>query len=165
MGQSLTYHCPHCEYEFDYSLHPESYPLAFIAGMQEARDGKLGARLKGLLEEHPEGVIDFSKVLYQCEKCGRYTARERLDFYVPKGRELPGTMVPHEGDGDLGREFLYVLPEDLQKYYELSHSFAHVCGHCHGHLKELPEGLPYDQDVKCPLCGEVMEILGIIDGD
>lgn len=165
MGQSLTFHCPHCGYEFDYSTGMGSYSLNFIAGMEEAREGKLGARLQHLLEAYPEGVIDFSKVLYQCDGCGRYGMKERLDFYVPKGSERPETVVPHEEDGAPGREFLYVLPKDLGKYYDLAHPFAHVCGHCHGHLKEVAEGLSYKDDVKCPLCGNVMEVCGIVDED
>ena len=151
MGVNYSLCCPVCGYEVNISLGVGFlYPLVYIETQENAKNGKLGATLKKFFDQRSDGVVNPTRVLAQCEKCGDYKSVPDYTMYLPnKGNQkkpLKGrwsVAIPFEGEE-------YVCPYEFEEVFDVYKLFPHRCGSCRGKVKLLP-----DEDIehlKCPYC-------------
>lgn len=157
MGVAVTYMCPKCGYEFTYNDGVGMmYPYFFAECQEEAKMGKFGGTLEMLFFQHPDGIIDPTRKLYQCDKCGRYYCRQALDFYIPNGKERPSGESTWTTAFPPVDESMYVDPDEFEEYFTLFKKYNHFCGHCRGHLHEMSEE-EYKRGFTCPVCHHRMK--------
>lgn len=151
MGAGYYLHCPVCGYEADVSLgYGFLYPMVYRETQEDAKNGKLGATLKKFYTQHPDGAVNPTLALAQCEKCGKYTSVPDYTMYLPKAGKQ---KKPPKGRWSVAMPFEgaeYVAPHEFEEAFDVCKLFPHRCGSCRGKVKLLPE--EEIDHLKCPHC-------------
>lgn len=139
MGVNYSLCCPVCGYEVNISLGVGFlYPLVYIETQENAKNGKLGATLKKFFDQRSDGVVNPTRVLAQCEKCGDYKSVPDYTMYLPKEGKH---NKPSKGHWSIAMPFEgeeYVSPSEFEKQYDVYKLYPHRCGICRGKVKILP---------------------------
>ena len=154
MGRGYRYICKKCGYVFSAHLGVGfRYPQVYQETMKDAREGKLGEKVRLFLKDNPKGVIDPELVIARCEDCGKYETLPAFSMYVPKDGSYP---KPSKGNWTMA--FPYDDCEYVSDFgeYDLKEKYDHKCTSCGGKMSILEEKEP--ETLICPHCGEDMEI-------
>lgn len=165
MGITYYLQCSVCGYEAGVSLGVGFlYPMVYQKTQEDAKSGNLGVTLKKFFTQHPDGAVNPTLVLAQCEKCGKYSSVHDYTMYIPKAgnqKKPPkgrwSVAMPFEGEE-------YVDSDEFEDGFDVYKLFPHRCGSCRGKVTILPDAkIEY---LKCPHCeNQVLTIQGICHWD
>lgn len=132
--------------------------------MKKARSGGFGRELQEVIEQNFPVVIDASREIFCCEKCGHFEANYVLDIYKPKD---PVGLIMNQLHGLAEEEKAKYLqnPQYYPSMYiegcdeddvELIYRFPHLCSRCHNAMTQIT----YQEleQKKCATCGEKYRI-------
>lgn len=116
------------------------YPQTYQEILNDALIGNLGNELQKFLIENPNGVIDVSRVLANCENCGHHEMVRDLTMYLPKEN-----FIQQEN---------YPLPFEFEENYILVKKFQHKCNYCGEPVEVVTEKnfLQTEIHLRCPNC-------------
>ena len=132
--------------------------------MEKARSGRFGRELQEAIEQNFPVIINASREVYWCEKCGHFEANYVLDIYKPKD---PVGLIMKQLYGAAEEEKAKFLQNP--QYYpsldiescdeddvELIYRFPHLCSKCHSPMTQIT----YQEleQKKCSTCGEKYRI-------
>lgn len=143
-----------------------SFPQKYNELFTDALSGKYGERLKELLQENPNAIIDAATSVYVCEYCRHWIESPVLDCYLPahkmrkqKKKQIWAVSMPIDINN---LEHPVVPPWELRKGYKLLERYKHICPKCSSEMKMCqldPFGLDSvyeelsDAMLRCPICG------------
>lgn len=132
--------------------------------MRKARSGRFGRELQEAIEQNFPVVINASREIYWCEKCGHFEANYVLDIYKPKD---PVGLIMKQLRGSAEEEKAKFLQNP--RYYpsldiescdeddvELVYQFPHICSKCKSPMTQIT----YQEleQKRCATCGEKYRI-------
>lgn len=144
MGKSFTFRCKNCGHnlKFYFGISAQ-YPEKYLEIINDALIGNLGAEIQKFLIDNPRGVIDISRVMVNCENCGKFEMVRDLSMYLPKENYLQKNNPP--------------LPEDLKNDFEKIADYNHKCSYC-GEPVEIITAENFSPKIilRCPNCESEM---------
>lgn len=153
MGHGYVFQCKRCRYKLEADL-----GIGFMTSreteetVRKMKSGAYGEKAEEFFRNNPDGTVDCSNVLFQCEKCGALKVDMGLAMYKRK----EGTPEPE-----------YHFP-DAESYVK-AEEFGHICGKCGSKMKELNTAHLIENafagKVRCPRCGGKLEIKDVICWD
>ena len=145
MGKSFTFRCKDCGHnlKFYFGISAE-YPERYQEIINDALIGNLGAEIQKFLIENPAGVIDISRVLANCEVCGKFEMVRDLTMYLPKENFEKKIFPP--------------LPEEMKKFFNKFADYQHKCSYCGEPVEIITEENFFDKKIilQCPNCDSEM---------
>ena len=145
MGKFFTFHCNNCGHNLKFYFGIGGrYPTTYQEVLNDALIGNLGAEIQKFLIDNPDGVIDVSRVLANCEFCGHHEMVRDLSMYLPKENFV--------------REENYPLPFEFAEHYKLAKKFQHKCSYCGEDVEVVTEEnfLRTEINLRCPNCDSFM---------
>ena len=145
MGKIFTFQCKDCGHKLKFYFGISAkYPERYQEILNEALTGNLGADIQKFLIKNPAGAIDISRVLVNCDFCGKFEMVRDLSMYLPTENFQKNSFPP--------------LPDDLQKNFVKFADFQHKCSYCGESVKIITEKNFYDEKIilKCPNCDSEM---------
>ena len=139
--------CEKCGYEEEIFLgsggfwYTKSYPQIVSAAI----DGEFGTEIQKIFKAHPNAAVSYSKVLVECNNCGKHENIIDLSVYLPKNEGF-----------DNERKLINFL--NLDKCYNRVAKFEPKCKTCGGDVKIFDEDNLDLEDVtlSCPNCQSLM---------
>ncbi len=128
--------------------------------MEKARKGEVSEEHTQFLQDHPDGVINAKKNIYQCRDCGYYFSDYNLDMYIPKGDNADAPEKGRRSVAFPSEGMSYVSPFELKKRYKLYQTYPHHCPKCKGEVDVTEE--VKDVSEKCPKCGKELKVSFIL---
>jgi len=144
MGKAITFQCKNCGHKLKFYFGISAqYPEKYQEILNDALIGNLGAELQKFLIENPTGAIDISRVMANCESCGKFEMVRDLTMYLPKENFM--------------QEKNYPLPFEFEKNYKIFAKYAHKCSYC-GEDVEIITEKNFSPKIKlqCPNCDSEM---------
>lgn len=142
-----------------------SYPKEYSNTIEKMKNGFFGNQGKEFWEAFPDGAISCERIVVQCKDCGSLMAVPELSMYIPKDSFNPSTVerkVPWS-TAFSGAGYNYVSFSELENHYELFEMYDHRCSKCNsntiivpGFTENMIDGI--DRHVRCPGCGNILEI-------
>ena len=145
MGKAFTFRCENCGHTLKFyfgtgAMYPEKYQEI----INDALIGNLGAEIQKFLIENPHGTINISRVLANCENCGKHEMVRDLTMYLPKENFV--------------QENNYPLPDEFEKNYKIFAKYKHRCSYC-GEPVEIITAENFFKNkifLQCPNCDSKM---------
>ena len=145
MGKSFTFQCKDCGHKlkFYFGISAE-YPERYQEILNAALTGNLGAEIQKFLIKNPAGAIDISRVLANCDNCGKFEMVRDLSMYLPTENFTQKNNPP--------------LPEDLKKNFVKFADYQHKCSYCGEPVEIITEENFFDKKIilQCPNCDSEM---------
>ena len=145
MGKFFTFHCKNCGHNLKFYFGIGGmYPQTYQEVLNDALIGKFGKDIQKFLIDNPEGVIDVSRVLANCENCGHHEMVRDLSMYLPKENFIRAENYP--------------LPFEFEKNYIQAKKFHHKCSYCGESVQIITEKNFLQTEIKlqCPNCDSFM---------
>ena len=145
MGKFFTFHCKNCGHNLKFYFGIGGmYPQTYQEVLNDALIGKFGKDIQKFLIDNPEGVIDVSRVLANCENCGHHEMVRDLSMYLPKENFVRAENYP--------------LPFEFEKNYIQAKKFHHKCSYCGESVQIITEKNFLQTEIKlqCPNCDSFM---------
>ncbi|MBR6013560.1 MAG: hypothetical protein IK062_07255 [Selenomonadaceae bacterium] len=144
MGKAFTFQCKNCGHVLKFyfgigAMYPEKYQEI----INDALIGNLGKEIQKFLIENADGAIDISRVLANCENCGKHEMVRDLTMYLPEKNFV--------------QEKNYPLPCEFEKNYKVFQKYEHKCSYC-GEDVEIITEKNFSSKIKlqCPNCDSEM---------
>lgn len=145
MGLAFTFRCKDCGHNLKFyfgtgAMYPEKYQEI----INDALIGKLGAEIQKFLIENPNGAIDISRVLANCENCGHHEMVRDLTMYLPKE--------------NFSQDKSYPLTWKFLEHYEIFKKYRHECSYCGEPVEIVTAENFFDRKIilRCPNCESEM---------
>ena len=145
MGKAITFRCKNCGHKLKFyfgtgAMYPEKYQEI----LTDALTGKLGEEIQKFLIDNPRGAIDISRVLVNCEHCGKHEMVRDLTMYLPKENFVQDKNYP--------------LPFEFEKNYTVAKKYRHKCSYCGEDVEIITAEDVFAQKIKlpCPNCDSEM---------
>ena len=145
MGKSFTFHCDNCGHNLKFYFGIGGmYPTTYQEILTDALLGKFDSEIQKFLIDNPNGVIDVSRVLANCESCGHHEMTRDFTMYLPKENFQRET---------------YPLPYDFEEHYELFKKYRHKCSYCGEPIEIVTDKnfLTAEINLRCPNCDSFMK--------
>ncbi len=146
MGKSYVFRCKECGHnlKFYFGISAQ-YPERYQEILNEALIGNLGAEIQKFLIDNPDGVIDISRVLTNCESCGKFEMVRDLTMYLPRKNFSYDKNSPP-------------LPEDMKNNFDKFAEYQHKCSYCGEPVEIITEENFFDKKIilQCPNCDSEM---------
>lgn len=166
MGLIFGCECKKCGYQFSSLVGVGFlYPKEYSDTIEKMKNGFFGNQGKEFWEAFPDGAISCERIVVQCKDCGSLMAVPELSMYIPKDSFNPSTVerkVPWS-TAFSGAGYNYVSFSELENHYELFEMYDHRCSKCNsntiivpGFTENMIDGI--DRHVRCPGCGNILEI-------
>lgn len=155
MGVTYRVHCQQCGHHRFISLGAGfAYPRVYADTLKAAKRGDFGEDIKAFFDEHPDGVIDASSMIAQCENCGDYHTAPSLKMYIPDEMKMPKQRSA--APWSVATSFHgvdYVTRRDLEIHFRLYKEHTHTCKNCGGKMNLIDE--EDIEKLKCPNCKDM----------
>ena len=135
MGSIISFKCPQCGYEHEFSLGAgmaDYYEHGRKWTARSILNGNYGEDVKRALEKNPTARIQRSDELFYCKDCKEYTSESAVELYKLK-------------------KFLWV------KKWKFLIASTHTCKQCHKEIACIKAAQNIYGKVACPKCQASME--------
>lgn len=145
MGKAFTFRCTNCGHNLKFYFGTGAmYPEKYLEIINDALTGKFGGEIQKFLIENPDGAIDISRALANCENCGKHEMFRDLTMYLPKKNFV--------------QEKNYPLPHEFKSHYEIFAKYKHKCNYCGESVEIVTAENFFEKKIilQCPNCNSEM---------
>lgn len=161
MGWGAEIKCPKCDFNTTvYFGIGMGYPSVCRRILESMKNGELGKGFKDDATSIPHPAVHQERALFVCEKCGELREDQIINLCTPIGEYKPNT-ARFSVAIEYPPEMPYVMTYKLGKEYRIVRSKRHQCGKCRGNMVPVEDF----EKVKCPHCGEILEVNDCINWD
>lgn len=141
MGKAFTFQCKSCGHKLKFYFGTGAmYPQTYQEVLTDALVGKFDSQIQKFLIDNPKGAIDISRVLVNCEHCGKHKMVRDLTMYLPEENFV--------------QEKDYPLTWELGENYKIFAKYKHKCSYCDEPVEIITaeEFLQKKITLQCPNC-------------
>lgn len=161
MGMGYGFKCKKCDYHFYGNVGVGFlFPKVYKEIINDMKCGKYGKKGIDFFNKYPQGAVNAEFTLARCTQCGELYNVKDLTFYIPKNnKKLNNEHTKWSVSFPfIGEE--YVTSSELKNDYIEYEKFNHTCLRCNSKLELIcnEKLVTMEDNLKCPKCGDVLEL-------